>query len=238
MGISRKCVKTWLDRYAAEGEPGLRDRSSRPHSSPRRTAVSSNAGLCTRASKTTAVRYERDRPGELVRMDVKKIGRIPDGGGWRAHGRARREATRDRSVRAGFDYVHSLVDDRWSLREVCPRHRIRQRTRRPPTHPPTDCHQPDGQIRPGLCLVVVCGGRPNGVTCLNGDAQTTSKLTPGHPLRQPGCLPPNRPHRHRDHPPAPMTYRTAPSRPVAACGLRRWPARPPAAARPGRGIPR
>src|SRR3954462_691035 len=38
MGISRKCVKTWLERYAAEGEAGLRDRSSRPHSSPRRTS--------------------------------------------------------------------------------------------------------------------------------------------------------------------------------------------------------
>ena len=34
MGISRKCVKTWLDRYAAEGEAGLRDRSSRPHPTP------------------------------------------------------------------------------------------------------------------------------------------------------------------------------------------------------------
>jgi hypothetical protein len=32
-----------------------------------------------RASNTTAVRYERDRPGELVHMDVMKIGRIPDG---------------------------------------------------------------------------------------------------------------------------------------------------------------
>ncbi len=30
MGVSRKCVKTWIDRYAAEGEPGLRDRSSVP----------------------------------------------------------------------------------------------------------------------------------------------------------------------------------------------------------------
>ena len=37
MGISRKCVRTWLDRYAAEGEPGLVTRSSRPHSSPTRT---------------------------------------------------------------------------------------------------------------------------------------------------------------------------------------------------------
>ena len=40
-------------------------------------------GEVIRASKTTAVRYERDRPGELVHMDVKKLGKIPDGGGWR-----------------------------------------------------------------------------------------------------------------------------------------------------------
>jgi hypothetical protein len=38
MGISRKCVKTWIDPYAAEGEAGLHDRSSRPHSCPRRTS--------------------------------------------------------------------------------------------------------------------------------------------------------------------------------------------------------
>ena len=40
-----------------------------------------------RVSKTTTTRYERDRPGELVHVDVKKIGRIPQGGGWRAWGR-------------------------------------------------------------------------------------------------------------------------------------------------------
>src|SRR5689334_19231453 len=39
MGISRKCVKTWLDRYAAEGETGLHDRSSRPHSCPSQTSA-------------------------------------------------------------------------------------------------------------------------------------------------------------------------------------------------------
>jgi transposase InsO family protein len=37
-----------------------------------------------RASKVTAVRYEHDRPGDLVHIDVKKIGRIPEGGGWKA----------------------------------------------------------------------------------------------------------------------------------------------------------
>ena len=30
------------------------------------------------------IRYERERPGELVHLDVKKLGNIPDGGGWRA----------------------------------------------------------------------------------------------------------------------------------------------------------
>src|SRR3954452_13645471 len=39
MGISRKCVRTWITRYAAEGEAGLVDRSSRPLTSPTRTAV-------------------------------------------------------------------------------------------------------------------------------------------------------------------------------------------------------
>ncbi|WP_103508609.1 IS481 family transposase, partial [Streptomyces sp. SM13] len=52
-------------------------------------------------------RYERGRPGELVHVDVKKLGRIPDGGGHKVHGR---EA--GRPIRGmGFDYLHSAVDD-------------------------------------------------------------------------------------------------------------------------------
>lgn len=79
-------------------------------------------GQVIRASKTTAVRYERERPGELVHMDVKKIGRIPDGGGWRAHGRSAGSITRNRSTKVGFDYVHSLVDDhsRLAYSEILP----------------------------------------------------------------------------------------------------------------------
>ena len=64
-------------------------------------------GQLIRASHATAARYERDRPGELVHVDVKKLGRIPDGGGWRAHGRS--EEVRGRGI--GYDYVHSAVDD-------------------------------------------------------------------------------------------------------------------------------
>jgi transposase InsO family protein len=75
-----------------------------------------------RASKTTAVRYERDRPGELVHMDVKKIGRIPDGGGWKAHGRRMGSSGAQRRARIGYDYVHSLVDDhsRLAYSEILP----------------------------------------------------------------------------------------------------------------------
>src|SRR3954447_26311327 len=39
MGISRKCVRTWITRFEDGGEAGLVDRSSRPHTSPTRTAA-------------------------------------------------------------------------------------------------------------------------------------------------------------------------------------------------------
>jgi transposase InsO family protein len=167
MGISRKCVQTWISRYEAQGQIGLCDRSSRPHTMPTRTpavvedqivmlrqvqrwgpdAIGAEldipartvsrvlrrrgvpylrncdpmTGELIRASKTTAVRYERDRPGELVHMDVKKLGRIPDGGGWRAHGR-RDVPDPKRKQSNGFDYVHSLVDDhsRLAYSEILP----------------------------------------------------------------------------------------------------------------------
>lgn len=38
MGVSRKCVKTWIDRYTVEGEAGLATRSSRLHTMPTRTS--------------------------------------------------------------------------------------------------------------------------------------------------------------------------------------------------------
>ena len=68
-------------------------------------------GEVIRASKTTAVRYERDRPGELVHVDVKKIGRIPPGGGWRARGR---QATNPgkKQRRVGYDYVADMLQSK------------------------------------------------------------------------------------------------------------------------------
>jgi hypothetical protein len=46
--------------------------------------LDSVTGRTIRSSRATANRYERDRPGQLLHIDVKKLGRIPDGGGWRA----------------------------------------------------------------------------------------------------------------------------------------------------------
>ena len=169
MGISRNCVKKWLVRFAEEGEAGLFDRSSRPHTSPRSTdpevesrivdlrqrerrgrdwiaaelavpartvsrvlarhhlphlaALDSLTGEVIRASKVTSVRYERERPGELVHMDVKKLGRIPDGGGWRAEGgTVENHRTGHSGTKVGYDYVHSLVDDhsRLAYSEILP----------------------------------------------------------------------------------------------------------------------
>jgi transposase InsO family protein len=59
----------------------------------------------------TPVRYERERPGELVHIDVKKLGRIRPGGGWRLLGQsAQTKAGKGRG--AGYDYLHVAVDDR------------------------------------------------------------------------------------------------------------------------------
>ena len=55
-------------------------------------------------------RYERATPGELVHIDVKKLGRIPDGGGWRAHGWGD-PATRRGQGKLGYDFFHVAVDD-------------------------------------------------------------------------------------------------------------------------------
>jgi transposase InsO family protein len=52
-------------------------------------------------------RYEWAQPGDLVHVDVKKLGQIPPGGGWRVHGRS---AT-VRSTGRGWSYVHAAVDD-------------------------------------------------------------------------------------------------------------------------------
>jgi transposase InsO family protein len=60
------------------------------------------------------VRYERERPGELLHVDIKKQGRIPDGGGWRIHGRDLMAGSRSH-LGTGYDFIHAAVDDRSRL---------------------------------------------------------------------------------------------------------------------------
>ncbi len=67
-------------------------------------------------------RIETERPGQLIHLDVKKIGAIPTGGGWRVHGRG---STQDRAARrekVGYRYWHSAVDahTRLALTESLP----------------------------------------------------------------------------------------------------------------------
>ena len=54
--------------------------------------------------------FVMDRPGQLIHIDVKKLGRIPDGGGWRVHGRDGDGVDR-RHRGLGYDFLHIAVDD-------------------------------------------------------------------------------------------------------------------------------
>ncbi|MCX4401858.1 MULTISPECIES: IS481 family transposase [unclassified Streptomyces] len=162
MGISRATAHKWIRRWRAEGEPGLADRSSRPRTTPHRTAAAVEARVCRlrqdrklgparigpilglpastvhriltrhglnrlafldRPTGQVIRRYERDRPGELVHVDVKKLGRIPDGGGHKVLGRQAGRAARSAM---GFDYIHSAVDDhtRLAYSEIHPDEKI------------------------------------------------------------------------------------------------------------------
>lgn len=76
-----------------------------------------------RVTGEPARRYERERPGEMIHVDVTKFGNIPDGGGWRfvgiEQGWANRQATRDRTglrttgyePKLGTCFVHTVIDD-------------------------------------------------------------------------------------------------------------------------------
>ena len=151
--VSVRTARKWVRRHSAEGEPGLLDRSSRPHSSPGATPeervqliallrrstqmtgteiaevlampITTVQGILTRIGlgkrsrldSEQVVRYERERPGELVHVDVKKLGRIERGAGKRvmgghshytgqftdAAGRVRRKA--------GWEFCHVAIDD-------------------------------------------------------------------------------------------------------------------------------
>jgi transposase InsO family protein len=143
MGVTSKTVRTWRDRFATEGEAGLRDRSSRPRHSPARLSSAAEAeiealrrqrlfgpaiarqlalplstvghtlrrlGLGRLAAlepPRQIIRYERERPGELIHLDTKKLGRI-DGIGHRITG-DRTGQSRKRGT--GWEFLHVAIDD-------------------------------------------------------------------------------------------------------------------------------
>ena len=88
-------------------------------------ALSTVSGILTRSGMgklgriglEPAVRYERSRPGELVHVDVKKLGRIQGGAGWRVRGGHQHinpktiDAAGKRRKTVGYEYVHVAVDD-------------------------------------------------------------------------------------------------------------------------------
>jgi transposase InsO family protein len=142
-----KTVTKWVKRFEAEGVDGLRDRSSRPRSSPSQTPPATCAAVEAlrrqrRPGKQIAAelklspatvsrilrrrglnklsalepvepvrRYERAHPGELIHIDIKKLGRI-DGVGHRITGDRRGQSNRRaRGQGLGWEYVHVCVDD-------------------------------------------------------------------------------------------------------------------------------
>jgi transposase InsO family protein len=148
--VSERTCSKWVARYRAEGEAGLRDRSSAPLSIPHRTPADRVAViealrrlrmtgaeiaecLDMALSTVSAVlkrlglgklsrleppeppnRYQRRHPGELIHVDVKKLGRIAGAGhratGSRASQAANRRARR-RGAPKGWEFVHVCIDD-------------------------------------------------------------------------------------------------------------------------------
>jgi transposase InsO family protein len=142
--ITPKTVAKWVKRCRAEGVDGLRDRSSRPLSSPSQTAPATAAAIeALRRQRYTAKqiaaeigvspatvsrilrrlglnrlsalepaepvrRYEREKPGELIPIDIKKLGRIGSVG-HRIPGR--QTGVVNRHLGIGWEFVHVCIDD-------------------------------------------------------------------------------------------------------------------------------
>ncbi len=143
MGVSTSTVYKWRRRYRAWGLAGLRDRSSAPNTSPRKTpgdveervvALRKQRRIYHRIAAETGVsratvgrilvrhglnrwrdlepappviRYERQGPGEMIHMDIKKLGKF---------NRPGHRITADRHGQSnargiGWEFVHVAIDD-------------------------------------------------------------------------------------------------------------------------------
>jgi transposase InsO family protein len=164
---SAQTASRWSRRYrdrdtSRPAIDAMRDRSSRPATSPARTAAKLERRIChlrrtrgwgparighylgmhastvnrvlrragmppltdldlatRRAVRGPVIRYEHDHPGSLIHVDIKKLGKIPDGGGHRVHGRTigSRNSRLTTTIRKsshpviGYGYVHTAIDD-------------------------------------------------------------------------------------------------------------------------------
>ena len=169
--VSPTTAARWAHRYRALGTAGMSDRSSRPHTSPRRTPTRTERRIIKvrvlrrygpariayllglhpstvhrvltryrlgrlahldRATGRVIRRYEHPTPGDLIHVDVKKLGNIPTGGGHRAVGRQagqrHRTATPGKqrdpggNSHVGYSYLHTAIDDhsRLAYSEILP----------------------------------------------------------------------------------------------------------------------
>ncbi len=159
-----------------------------------------------RTSKQTAVRYVRRRCLHLADADpcchVKKIGRIPNGGGWKAWGRPdRQDLCQQRSARIGYDYIHSAVDDhtRLAYSETPQRRTRRNRGRVPDAVPPSSSHR---AASPGIEAVMT----DNHWSYTKSQAFADARSTRSRPITSPSApTVPGRTARSNDS--------TAPSKP-------------------------
>jgi transposase InsO family protein len=142
-----KTVAKWVERFSAEGVNGLRDRSSRPLSSPSQTSPATSAAIENlrrqrRTGKQIAAeagvspatvsrilrrlginrlstlepaapvrRYERVHPGEMIHLDIKKLGRFEQIGHRITGDRTGQSNRRARGEGSGWEFVHVCIDD-------------------------------------------------------------------------------------------------------------------------------
>jgi transposase InsO family protein len=87
------------------------------HQVPHLAAIDPITGERVRSSRRSASRYEHPTPGAMIHVDVKKLGQIPAGGGWRLHGRdaASSVANQQKKTKIGYDFVHTAIDDHTRL---------------------------------------------------------------------------------------------------------------------------
>ena len=115
----------WKQRL---GPVEIGDRLGMPSSTVHAVLVRCRLNRLTHVDRATGEpirRYEHERPGDLIHVDVKKLGKIPDGGGWRYVGRQQGERNRSATMARtgaprsrhrdpviGTCYLHTVIDDR------------------------------------------------------------------------------------------------------------------------------